>query len=217
MQCRVCGAENEAGATFCYRCGSSLTGQAATGATVNLGQTGAPPSSKRATADLSGGADSGARVYDAAPEHESGGRVYDAPAPGSADRLGQPPEFQPPVYQVPPQAGAAYSVPYGTQTMPQQSNSALWSMLLGTGSLILFTVLLCFFFLSPISLVLGIPAVVLGRNARREILASGGQLTGDGMARAGVIMGWINIGLSILTICGIVAFFALLAVGITSS
>jgi hypothetical protein len=36
------------------------------------------------------------------------------------------------------------------------------------------------------------------------------------MAQAGVILGWINIGLSLLALCGIIGFFALVAVGATS-
>lgn len=44
----------------------------------------------------------------------------------------------------------------------------------------------------------GIPAVILGMSARKEIAASGGAQTGDGMAKAGVILGWIAIVLGVL-------------------
>jgi Domain of unknown function (DUF4190) len=54
----------------------------------------------------------------------------------------------------------------------------------------------------------GIAAVVLGNQARREIAASGGRLQGDGMAQAGLIMGWIAIGLMIL---GLVIFVVVVA------
>lgn len=98
--------------------------------------------------------------------------------------------------------------------MPPQptSSSAQISMVLGIISLSVFVIPLCTLvlsFLSPIALVFGIPAVIVGYNARKEIRASAGQIGGEGMAKAGVIMGWISIGLSIVAIvaiCGFVVF-----------
>lgn len=54
----------------------------------------------------------------------------------------------------------------------------------------------------------GIAAIVLGGQARTDIAASGGRLQGDGMAQAGVIMGWISVGLLIF---GILVFVIVLA------
>jgi hypothetical protein len=48
------------------------------------------------------------------------------------------------------------------------------------------------------ALVVGIVAVVLGNSARKEIAASGGRLTGDGMAKAGVILGYVGISLGLV-------------------
>jgi hypothetical protein len=59
----------------------------------------------------------------------------------------------------------------------------------------------------------GIAAVVLGNQARGEIAASGGRVQGEGMARAGVIMGWIAVGLMIF---GLVVFVVVLAAAGTS-
>jgi len=57
-----------------------------------------------------------------------------------------------------------------------------------TGSLILGILsLLCFSFLA------GIPAVVLGHMSRKSIRESMGRLKGDGMALAGLIMGYFSI------------------------
>ena len=39
--------------------------------------------------------------------------------------------------------------------------------------------------------ILGIPAIIIGNRARREILQSDGALVGDGMAIAGIALGWI--------------------------
>ena len=47
-------------------------------------------------------------------------------------------------------------------------------------------------------LLTGIPAIILGNNAKKEIAA--GQGTGSGMATAGVVMGWISIALGILSV-----------------
>jgi hypothetical protein len=62
----------------------------------------------------------------------------------------------------------------------------MWSMILGILSLVC-----C-------GLLAGIPALILGNSAQKEIAASGGAQSGEGMAKAGVILGWISIALSIL-------------------
>ena len=70
--------------------------------------------------------------------------------------------------------------------MPQTNQKALWSMILGILSLVC-----C-------GLLAGIPALILGNTAQKEIAASGGAQSGEGMAKAGVILGWISIALSVL-------------------
>ncbi len=44
-------------------------------------------------------------------------------------------------------------------------------------------------------------AVVTGWFARREIEAAGGTIQGDGLALAGLILGFIGLGLSVLAFC----------------
>ena len=46
-----------------------------------------------------------------------------------------------------------------------------------------------------------IVALVTGYMARKEIQESDGKIGGDGMATAGLIMGWIGIGLSAIGLC----------------
>jgi hypothetical protein len=46
----------------------------------------------------------------------------------------------------------------------------------------------------------GIPAIILGRMARRKIAESGGRFGGIGMARWGMILGWISVPLTIIQI-----------------
>ncbi len=83
-----------------------------------------------------------------------------------------PPPYQPP-YQ-PYQAG------------PQNSNSAIISLIAGILGLTL------------LPGVASIVAVILGHMAKREIATSQGTLAGDGMATAGLILGYIGVGLMVL-------------------
>jgi len=56
----------------------------------------------------------------------------------------------------------------------------------------------------------GVPALILGNMAQKEITSSGGTQTGEGMAKAGVILGIIAVALSVLG-------FILLAAGTIST
>lgn len=62
-----------------------------------------------------------------------------------------------------------------------------------------------------------IAAVILGHLAKKEIRESNGQFSGEGMALAGLILGYIQIGLVILAVICILAFAFAVAAGITSS
>ena len=88
-----------------------------------------------------------------------------------------------------PPAPTSYQRPYSGYAGPQQSNSALIAMILGIVA-----------FMGP-SLLTAIPAIIVGMKARDEILASRGHLVGEGMAQAGIILGWINVALSVLGFC----------------
>ncbi len=69
---------------------------------------------------------------------------------------------------------------------PRSNLKATWSLGLGIVS-----VATCF------GLLAGVPAIVLGRNARREIAASAGREKGEGMASAGTLLGWLSIPISL--------------------
>ena len=56
-----------------------------------------------------------------------------------------------------------------------------------------------------------IPAVVLGHVARRQIRQTGED--GQGMATAGLVLGWIGIALTVLFIAGVVAIVAVTHTG----
>jgi putative exporter of polyketide antibiotics len=82
----------------------------------------------------------------------------------------------------PPQYGAP-TPPYGG--VPQQTNrKAIWSLVLGILGLVC-----CGFFA-------GIPAIILGNIAKKEIAESGQP--GRGMAQAGFILGIIAVVLGVL-------------------
>lgn len=50
-------------------------------------------------------------------------------------------------------------------------------------------------------------AVITGHMARAEIRRSAGQLEGDGMAVAGLLLGWLAIGLAIAAVLAFILFF----------
>ncbi len=70
---------------------------------------------------------------------------------------------------------------------PETSGKAIASLVLGI--------------LGPFTCaILGIVAIPLGHAALGDIRGRPGALTGDGLAKAGIILGWINVALLILGI-----------------
>jgi len=80
-----------------------------------------------------------------------------------------------------PPGGPAYAVP--------NSNLALVSLITGILGLTIFPI---------IGSIIAIITGVMGRNEIRE---SAGSLGGDGMALAGLIMGFVGIGLAVIGLC----------------
>lgn len=62
-----------------------------------------------------------------------------------------------------------------------------------------------------------IVAVITGYMAQKEIRQSSGSLSGQGLATAGLVMGWIGIALSLVGICIACLIFALIPLGILSA
>jgi predicted acyltransferase len=56
-----------------------------------------------------------------------------------------------------------------------------------------------------------IVAIVLGYMARRDIRQRPGEVSGDGMALAGIVLGWIAVGLSV---AGLLVFGGITACGL---
>ena len=84
---------------------------------------------------------------------------------------------------------------YGKQT----SSMAVVSLVLGIAS----------YFVIP--LLGAIAAIITGNLARKEIRQNPENLTGEGMAKWGMILGWVNVGLSAIGVC-VALFFAVMVV-----
>jgi hypothetical protein len=81
------------------------------------------------------------------------------------------------------------------ETPPQNSTMAIVSLIAGIASFVFVPVLGA------------IIAVITGHMAKKEIRNSMGRLTGDGLATGGLILGYANLALSVLCLCGFLAFF----------
>jgi hypothetical protein len=79
--------------------------------------------------------------------------------------------------------------PEGAVAVPQTSSKAIVSLIFGIAGFII------------LPLIAGIVAVVVGYSARKEIRESPSRLKGEDMATAGIVLGWVNLGLSVLGIC----------------
>lgn len=88
--------------------------------------------------------------------------------------------------------------PYAAPILPQ-STLALISMIAG---------ILGFTFVPTLG---SIVALITGYMARKETRAVPPTASGDGMATAGIIMGWVGIGLAVVGICCVIAYFVFVA------
>jgi hypothetical protein len=78
--------------------------------------------------------------------------------------------------------------PLGVASQPKTSALAIWSLVLGILSLACFTIFAA------------IPGVICGHKALSKIKRSGGALTGQGLAIAGLVTGYLGIAWAILFI-----------------
>lgn len=111
--------------------------------------------------------------------------AYGQPAYGQPGYGQQPGYGAAPQYPAAPQPGYGYGQqPYGAYgQVPPKNNLGIWALILGIASF----VLSCGF-------LTGIPAVIIGRQGQQA--ADQGLADNRGMATAGVVLGWIAIGLS---------------------
>ncbi len=80
----------------------------------------------------------------------------------------------------------------GNALQPKNSALAIWSLVLGIIGLVLL--------LACIGPLFAIPGVICGHLAYSQINRSGGALAGQGVALAGLITGYVSIGLSVFLV-----------------
>lgn len=201
MFCPMCGAPNEDSDQFCGNCGAALTADV-----VPLGAPAAAPeqaAEMAAESDFMGDSDEPDEVVAEGEIQEEAIAALPAPVPEAVAmpepefRAGPPPPPPPPPeppYR-PPSAGTRPGVP--------TSGMAIASLLLGVAGL------------TFVPLFASILAILFGYMARKEIRQRPGELAGDGLALAGIVMGWIAVGLSVLglllagalSVCGLCGAF----------
>lgn len=137
-----------------------------------------------------------------------GGDPYGQQQPGGYDPYAQPQSAQP--YSGQPYSGQPYSgqpyaqQPYYPQAAPGTNTMAILSLIFSLAGM----------FVLPI--VCSILGVIFGHMAKKQIPASGES--GDGLATAGLIIGYIGLGLWVLGCgCYAVFVFGLLGMGAASS
>lgn len=181
MNCNYCDAALPPGATFCANCGSRVPQPSSVGATVALP------------------AVTGEQTSAAPPASSSAGTPTMMVPPSfgeQANAAAQP--YTPQPYTPQPYTPQQYT-PQPTYTPASLPNS-------GSATVSLIFGILAWVLLPVIGAII---AVIAGHMARREISASNGQLGGSGMATAGLILGYVHIGLSILACVGFVLLFAI--------
>lgn len=113
-----------------------------------------------------------------------------APLPPPGPPLGYAPA---PAYGQAPGYPPAYTAPYSFQPRVTNSNATM-SLVLGIVGWVV----------CPIAAIFGI---TYGRRAEDEIAASGGTQSGEGLAKAGIIISWVVLGIWGVTLVGMLLFF----------
>ena len=141
------------------------------------------------------------------PTPMSGGPQYAYP-PSSAPSYGYP-QSSAPSYGYAAGYGGYGATPTYVPVMPQPKTNgmAIGSMVV---SIVGITLVACY----GGGGLLGIVGAILGHVARRQIKAR--KESGDGMALAGIIIGWISAGLGLLVV-GLIVAFVVYAVNATPS
>jgi hypothetical protein len=172
MFCPMCGAPNEEDADFCGNCGAALTPDDASMETVLE----APEES---AAEMAVEAEVVAETSEPAEEIWVEPEAEEAFLEVSAIEASE----------VEPAPTPSPALPaYQPLAAPQTSGLAVAALVMGIGGLTL------------IPLVGSILALIFGYMARKDIRQRPDEVTGDGLALAGIVMGWISIGLSVLAI-----------------
>jgi hypothetical protein len=136
------------------------------------------------------------------PQPASAGVPTTVMSPEVEQQRATPPLFMPPAERAPEPTYAPQG--YYPAAQPATSNTAIVSLVFGILTWTVFP------------LIGAVIAVIAGHMARNEIRSAGGRLSGDGLAVAGMIMGYVQIILSILGACLFALFFIFIA-GVAST
>jgi Domain of unknown function (DUF4190)/zinc-ribbon domain len=178
MFCPMCGAPNEEDDEFCGNCGAALQPPSGDVPVETKAQAAGETAAMAARAEpVEVAGDEIDEVKAAQETLAEPAPAEIAPARVPAGRPEPPPPLPRPAYRPAP-AKAAASVP--------TSGLAIASLVMGIGGLTI------------LPLVGSILAIVFGYMARRDIRQRPGELAGDGIALAGIVMGWIAVGLAVL-------------------
>ena len=96
-----------------------------------------------------------------------------------------PPQYPPPQQQYPPQ----YPQQQYPPSAPSTSGAAIISLIASISA----------FFMFPI--IGSIVGIIAGNSAKNDIRSRPYQVTGEGLAQAGIVIGWIGLALWVLGIC----------------
>ena len=175
MFCPMCGAPNADEDVYCGNCGAALTpDEAPAEASVQA----AEGSAAATTAE-------GDALPEAVEEIVEETAAEEFVEPQADESWPEPPEEREIAPAVPPPPPAPQAPVRPAPSLPT-SGLAVASLVLGIGGLTI------------LPLLGSILAIIFGYMARKDIRSRPGELSGDGLALAGIVMGWIAVGLSVL-------------------
>ncbi len=91
--------------------------------------------------------------------------------------------------------------------MNEQNNSQTPNNILPSSTLALVSLIAGILGFTFFPIIASIVAIWTGYEARKETRSVPPKASGDGMATAGIIMGWIQIGLAVVSICCVAIYF----------
>ena len=99
------------------------------------------------------------------------------------------------------------------QNYPQNGNYTI----LPTSTLAIISLIAGILSFVMLPLIGAVIAIWTGYEARKETCSVPPRATGDGLATAGIILGWIHVGLFVVALCCVIAYFGFFATILAAS